>query len=300
MNWTTGVACGSSEMQKRVANEDESYWLLCLIPVVIVFLGSWIFYFYWHVTTKWAYYNTYRQRFLWETRFEHICQKQTSYSKKSLFISWDRFTPNQKIKRKLISSGILVLYRLSCFLLVSIAWSFDLERDGIDFFFFLTNWTFTALWIYFLVGTVVSIRGVLSIVFRLHATESCACRFLLGMKSVTSEDLISDATLDWFSGLFVWLTEMVSFQVFFVDILYWIIIYQGQDVPLQAYLYHGPINAIVIIIDIIAAPAPMCIANVATTTFCVLCYAIYVFILYWSGYGCYPYQVVRQHLHIFL
>ncbi len=54
-------------------------------------------------------------------------------------------------------------------------------------------------------------------------------------------------------------------------------LYDGEsEVEIDALHYHGPLNAAAILVELLASPTPLCVANVATSGLVFTLYGLYV------------------------
>eukprot|EP00750_Incisomonas_marina_P010866 INCI16314.2.p1 GENE.INCI16314.2~~INCI16314.2.p1 ORF type:complete len:302 (+),score=34.33 INCI16314.2:131-1036(+) len=177
-------------------------------------------------------------------------------------------------KGRLTSAIVLLVWRAAIFLWLGIlAWIW-----GVNLYAF-TNVTYTFTWIYFLYGTIISIRGVVG----LTTSERCF-----------SGD--PNGKVSWFGTIFAVLYENVTFSVMYVDVVFWTLL-ANSTTPLDIYNIHlhGPANAVVLLVEIFISATPSCWANMISSAAILQVYAIFFWIYYWSGWGCYPYPFMNTN-----
>jgi hypothetical protein len=386
---TTGSVqyCGSAQAASDVAHEDVAAFAVCMIPLALVVVGGWVFYFAWHGTSRFEYYRSLKARFLWESRVQNICIPAFERGKggccsqtaplagsgrgervvsttalaqqgSDFFGSvggsgtslnggssgdddssllrmtgvggvTTRTTAAQRVRRT-TAAAVLLVYRFAVWVAYCALWTEDEGDDGPVFFYYLTNWTFTMTWVYFMMATFISARGLASLVLHERLAQPGRrvhlLRLLLGLPAHSPHSAHPAATpqtanggggagasvrgggfddvgaadpgearLDCLGHLFALLYEPTVFQVAFVDALYWTLLHvPGSGITIHDAIVHGPLNAVLMLADLVLAPTPLCVANVATSGIFLMAYGLYTFVHYWSGFGCYPYDIVRR------
>ena len=253
-----GVICGSSAAQSQVESEDPTAFFLCLIPLEVVFVATWVFFFWWHGSSSFAFYRSIKHRHLWESRCQNVCfifrRRRRNANETESDFSAD--ASGQEMlgslrKRRLCGAISLLAWRLVIF-----AWFVGMwgrvyaENTPEDFFYFMTFWTYTLTWVYFLLAAVMSVRGIAAILLlpriqqQQHESTCMKC-FLPGVLGLQTQKLASlgalhsnkdgseastgqvedvstiepsfgdptDAGLDWLGKVFVLLYESTFFQV---------------------------------------------------------------------------------------
>ena len=71
------------------------------------------------------------------------------------------------------------------------------------------------------------------------------------------------------------------------DIIFWALLADASTVLSDEAHVHGPINAVIVLAEVVLTATPLCWADMAVASVILQFYGIFFFVYYWEGWGCY-------------